>query len=97
MTGGDAPVRTYGGWRRSRSMGLLGLGPAATLALLGSFAVLILVAAVSLRALMYVAPPVVLGWSAGVIRVGGTPLAQVAAAAPALAARHPRGIHQLPR
>ena len=35
MTGGNAPVRTYGGWRRSRSIGLLGLGPAATLALLG--------------------------------------------------------------
>jgi len=74
---GDAPVRTYGGWRRSRSMGLLGLGPAATLALLGSFAVLILVAAVSLRALMYVVPPVVLGWSAGVVRARGTPLALV--------------------
>jgi hypothetical protein len=58
-------------------MGLLGLGPAATLALLGSFAVLILVAAVSLRVLMYVAPPIVLGWSAGVVRVGGTPLALV--------------------
>jgi hypothetical protein len=78
VTGGDAPVRTYGGWRRSRSMGLLGLGPAATLALLGSFAILILVAAIALRALLYVAPPVVLGWSAGVIRAGGTPLAQVA-------------------
>lgn len=74
---GDAPVRTYGGWRRSRSMGLLGLGPAATLALLGSFAVLILVAAVSLRALMYVAPPIVVGWSAGMVRVGETPLALV--------------------
>ena len=79
MTGGDAPVRTYGGWRRSRSIGLLGLGPAATLALLGSFAV----ADPGRRGL----PPGAavrgaahawLGWSAGVIRVGGVPLAQLA-------------------
>jgi hypothetical protein len=77
MTAGSAPVRTYGGWRRSRSIGLLGLGPAATLALLASFAVLILVAAFSVQALLYVALPVVLGWSAGLVRVGGVPLAQL--------------------
>lgn len=78
MTGGSAPVRTYGGWRRSRSVGLLGLGSAATMALLGSFAVLILVAAFSIRVLLYLAPPLVMGWAAGMIRVGGVPLAQVA-------------------
>src|SRR5215470_16763974 len=77
MTGGNTPVRTYGGWRRSRGVGLLGLGPAATLGLLASFAVLILVAAFSVQALLYVALPVVLGWSAGLIRVGGVPLAQL--------------------
>ena len=78
MTTGPTPVRTYGGWRRSRSIGLLGLGPAATLALLGSFAALILTAAFSLQTLLYVAPPVVLAWSAGVVRVGGIPIAQLA-------------------
>src|SRR5215469_1511368 len=77
MTSGNTPVRTYGGWRRSRGVGLLGLGPVATLGLLGSFAVLILVAAFSLRVLLYVAVPVVLGWSAGLIRVDGVPLAQL--------------------
>jgi hypothetical protein len=76
MTGDPAPVRTYGGWRRRRSIGLLGLGPAATLAMLGCFAALILVAAFSIQALLYVAPPVVLTWSTGVIRVGGIPLAE---------------------
>jgi hypothetical protein len=77
MTGGSTPVRTYGGWRRSRGVGLLGLGPAATLGLLASFGVLILVAAFSVQALLYVAMPVVLCWSAGLIRVGGVPLAQL--------------------
>jgi hypothetical protein len=71
-------VRTYGGWRRSRSIGLLGLGPAATFVLLGCFATLMLIAAVSLRLLLYVAPPAVLAGAAGVIRVGGVPLAQLA-------------------
>ena len=52
MTSDPAPVRAYGGWRRSRGIGLLGLGPAATMALLGSFAVLVLVAAVSFRVLL---------------------------------------------
>src|SRR5215472_698969 len=77
MTGGNTRVRTYGGWRRSRSVGLLGVGPAATLGLLASFAALILVAAFSVQALLYMALPVVLGWSAGLIRVGGVPLAQL--------------------
>jgi hypothetical protein len=77
MSSDNAPVRSYGGWRRSRSIGLLGLGPAATLGLLASFALLILVAAFSVQVLLYVAPPVVLGWSAGLIRVGGIPLAQL--------------------
>ncbi len=74
----DHPVRTYGGWRRSRSIGLLGLGPAATFVLLGCFAALVLIAAFSLRLLLYVAPPVLLAGATGVLRVGGVPLAQLA-------------------
>jgi hypothetical protein len=77
MSGGPTPVRTYGGWRRSRGIGLLGLGPTATMALLGSFAILVLIAAVSFQAVLYVAPPVVLAWSAAVIRVSGVPIAQL--------------------
>jgi hypothetical protein len=78
MTGGQTPVRTYGGWRRSRSIGLLGLGPTATLVMLGCFAALILVAAFSLQALLYVAPPTLLAGAAALIRVGGVSLAQLA-------------------
>jgi hypothetical protein len=74
----DHSVRTYGGWRRSRSIGLLGLGPGATFVLLGCFAALVLIAAFSLRLLLYVAPPALLAGAAGVIRIGGVPLAQLA-------------------
>ena len=92
-----SPVRTYGGWRRSRGIGLLGLGPAATFVLLGCFAALVLVAAFSLRLLLYVAPPAAAGR-----RRRGDPGRRGAArpargAAAALVARHPRGPHQLPR
>jgi hypothetical protein len=78
MTPGHGQVRSYGGWRRSRSIGLLGLGPAATFTLVGGFAALLLLAAVSLKTAFYIAPPVVLAGAAGVIRAGGVPLAQLA-------------------
>ena len=71
-------VRTYGGWRRSRGIGILGLGLTATLVLLGGFVVLVLLAAFSLKAALYVAPPIVLTAAAGMIRVGGVPIAQLA-------------------
>jgi hypothetical protein len=71
-------VRTYGGWRRSRGIGLLGLGPAATFILLGGFVALVLLAAFSLKAALYVAPPAVLAGAAGMVRVGGVPVAQLA-------------------
>jgi len=78
MTSDQPPVRTYGGWRRSRSVGLLGLGPTATFVLLGGFAALIVLTAISLRLLLYVGPPTVLAGAAGLIRVGGVPVAQLA-------------------
>jgi len=60
-------ARTYGGWRRSRSIGLLGLGPAATFILLGGFAALVVIAAVSLKALLYAGPPAALAATAGLV------------------------------
>ena len=78
MTTGHDQVRSYGGWRRSRSIGLLGLGTTGTLVLLGCFAGLLLTAAVSLRALLYIGPPALLAGAASMIRVGGIPLAQLA-------------------
>jgi hypothetical protein len=78
MTTGHDQVRSYGGWRRTRSVGLLGLGTAGTLILLGCFAVLLLLAAFSLKTLLYIGPPAVLAGAAAVIRVGGVPLGQLA-------------------
>jgi hypothetical protein len=78
MTSGPEQVRSYGGWRRSRSIGLLGLGTTGTLVLLGCFAALVLLAALSLTTLLYAGPPAVVLGAAGVARVGGTPLALLA-------------------
>jgi hypothetical protein len=79
MTGpGHEPPRTYGGWRRSRGIGLLGFGPAATFTLLGALTILLVIAAVSARLLEYAAPPAILAGAAGLIRPGGVPLIQLA-------------------
>ena len=78
MTTGNDEVRSYGGWRRSRSVGLLGLGTTGTLVLLACFAALLLLAAISLKTLLYIGPPAVVAGAAGVIRVGGIPLALLA-------------------
>ena len=72
-----AEPRLYGGWRRSRGIGLFGLGTTATFTLLGAFILLLIVAAVSPALLLYLAPPVVLGSGVGLIRVGGIPLLQL--------------------
>ena len=64
MTSGHDQVRTYGGWRRTRSIGLLGLGTTGTLILLGCFAALLLLAAFSLKTLLYVGPPAMLAGAA---------------------------------
>ena len=77
MTHDQFQARTYGGWRRSRSIGLLGLGPTATLILLGCAVALLLVAAVSLKTLLFAAPPALLAGAASLVRVGGIPLAQL--------------------
>src|ERR1035441_5951912 len=75
MTSEQAAPRTYGGWRRRRPMGLLGLGPAGTLALLGSVVAVLATVTVSPRAAIYVAPPVLAGAALSLARVPGIPLA----------------------
>jgi hypothetical protein len=72
-----APPRTYGGWRRSRGIGLFGLGTTATFILLGVFIALLIIAALSPGMLLYLAPPCVGGCAIGLIRIGGMPLAQL--------------------
>ena len=78
MTAHPEPARTYGGWRRRRGIGLFGLGTAATFILLGLFIMLLVTAAVSAGTLLYLAPPLVIGCGAGLPRVHGTPVAQLA-------------------
>ena len=70
--------RDYGGWRRRRGIGLLGLGASGTLAVLGALLLLIIVAAADARAMLYVAPPVLGGVGLGLARADGEPLALVA-------------------
>jgi hypothetical protein len=79
MTPEDGQVRTYGGWRRSRGIGLLGLGPAATAIMLGCLVAVLVVAALSVRLLLYLAPAMLLAGAVALIRPGGTPLGQLAA------------------
>lgn len=67
--------RDYGGWRRSRSIGLLGLGTAGTLIALGAVLALIITGMIYLPALIYAGPPVLAAGAAGIIRRNGEPLA----------------------
>src|SRR5580704_8340544 len=66
--------RDYGGWRRRRGIGLWGLGAAGTFMVLTVVVMLILVAAVDVRALVYVAPPVVVVGALGLARISGESL-----------------------
>src|ERR1039457_6182936 len=67
--------RDYGGWRRRRGIGLWGLGASGTFAALAAPVVVILVAAVDVRALIYVGPPLLVAAVLGLARVGGEPVA----------------------
>jgi hypothetical protein len=72
---GTPGPRDYGGWRRSRGIGLFGLGAAGTLAVLAALLALIIAATVDAGAVVYVAPPVLAAGGLGLARVGGEPLA----------------------
>ncbi len=67
--------RDYGGWRCSRGIGLMGLGTAGTLAVLGAVLALIITGMISARALAYAGPPVLALGATGLIRKKGDPLA----------------------
>ena len=79
MASEHAAVRTYGGWRLRRPLGLLGLGPGGTLALFGVVIVVLGSVAVSPRDAIYIAPPLLAGAALSLTRVRGTPLATWAA------------------
>jgi hypothetical protein len=67
--------RDYGGWRRRRSIGLLGLGTAGTGVLLAVMAVLVIIAATAPDGLLYAAPAGAAGGALVFTRPGGEPLA----------------------
>jgi len=68
------PVRTYGGWRRSRGMGLLGLGPGQTLLVLGTVTVLVIAATINPALLLAAAVPAIALAGLVLIKVDGSPL-----------------------
>ena len=67
--------RTYGGWRRSRGMGLMGLGPFQSLLVLGAVTLLVIAATVSFTALIVLAVPCLVLLVGVLARFDGVPLA----------------------
>ena len=67
-------VRTYGGWRRSRGMGLLGLGPGQTMLVLGTVTILVIAGTVDPALLAVTAVPAVAVLGLVLIRYDGVPL-----------------------
>lgn len=73
-----SPVRTYGGWRRSRGMGLFGSGPVGTVAVLGCIVLPLLLAATNLRAGVVAVLPSALVAGLVLMRVDGTSVVNIA-------------------
>jgi len=76
MSTSDEQVRTYGGWRRSRGMGLMGLGSAQTLVVLVALTTVIISLSLSPTVLAVVFGPALLVIGGTVLRWDGIPLAQ---------------------
>ena len=70
-------VRTYGGWRRSRGVGLFGLGPTSTLVVLGSVLAVILAASISLLTALALTPVAAVIIGSVVVRINGLSLADL--------------------
>ncbi|MBA9007302.1 SCO6880 family protein [Thermomonospora cellulosilytica] len=73
-------IRTYGGWRRRRGIGLLGLDTTATFIALGAMLGAVVLGTVRPGLLLYAGPPLLVAGVLGLIRVQGVPLAVVALA-----------------
>jgi len=67
-------IRTYGGWRRRRGLGLAGLDTTATFLALGAALVFLIAAAVQPALLLYLAPPAVVIGLLSMVHVGGQPV-----------------------
>lgn len=71
-------VRTYGGWRLTRGMGLFGSGPVGTLVVLSCLVVPLLLASADLRVALFSLPPAALSAALVLARVNGTPVGRIA-------------------
>ncbi|HEY1320461.1 MAG TPA: SCO6880 family protein, partial [Streptosporangiaceae bacterium] len=71
---GTQQIRTYGGWRRRRGIGMLGLGTTGTFIALGGAVAVVLVAAILPVALPYVAVPALAAGALALVRIGGIQL-----------------------
>src|SRR4051812_4308184 len=70
-------IRTYGGWRLRRGIGLLGLDTTGTFALLGAAGLVLLVSAAMPALLLYLAPPCAVAALLGFVRIGGSSIAHI--------------------
>lgn len=68
------PVRTYGGWRRRRGLGLMGLSTGQTMAVLGAVTFALILATAAPVLLLVVGPLLALGVGLMVARWDGVPL-----------------------
>jgi hypothetical protein len=71
-------VRTYGGWRRTRGIGLFGLDTTGTLTLLAAAIGLLLLATISVAAAALLAVPVLTVVAVSVVEIRGTTLGRAA-------------------
>ncbi|MEV0732250.1 SCO6880 family protein [Polymorphospora sp. NPDC050346] len=93
MTTEPDQIRTYGGWRVARGMGLFGLGPVASTIALAAVLALVVAAAFDLAAALILAVPVALVLAAATVRVGGVPVLHALLARVRWAAGSLRGHH----
>ncbi len=70
-------IRTYGGWRRARGLGLFGLSSAGTVVVLACVVIPLIFGAISLRAGLIAAVPAAVVAGATLARVDGVTLGQV--------------------
>ena len=70
-------IRTYGGWRRARGLGLFGLSSVGTVVVLACAVIPLIFGAISLRAGLIAAVPAAIIGGATLARVDGVTLGQV--------------------
>lgn len=73
----EGQVQTYGGWRRTRSIGLFGLGPIGTTVVLGCMVVPMLLASVSFTAAVAAALPALAIGAAATVRIEGASIGHI--------------------